>query len=68
MTAKEFNDWYSKHRGAYCFIHNIDHALDKAGDEAKRQMKCIGWSEHMKNTLDEAWKALEEKMRSMVEM
>ena len=66
MTVKEYNDWISKYNGAFCFVHAIDHAMYKAGNEARHQMECIGWSDEMKNTLLEALEALKDKKRSMV--
>lgn len=67
MTVKEFNEWIRKYNGAFCFVHAIDHAMDKAGNEAIYQMKCIGWSDEMKSTLLEALEALKEKKRSMID-
>lgn len=63
----EYNEWMKKYSSARCFIHSIDHAIDKAGDEARKQMKCIGWKEDMKQTLYEALEALKEKKHSMIE-
>ena len=67
MTVAEYNEWIRKCNGVYCFVNNINHALDKAGDEAVHQMACIGWGNETKQMLDEALRALVEKKRSEIE-
>ena len=52
MTVKEFNEWHEReYNNALSFINNIDHAIEKAGDESKYQMECIGWGNNVKQTL-----------------
>ena len=67
MTVKEYNEWIRKYNGAFCFVHAIDQAIYNAGNEARNQMVCRGWSDEMKSTLLEALEALKEKKRLMVD-
>ena len=61
MKINEYNDWYHLYNGAYSFVRNVDHAIDKIGSEAKYQMECVGWNEETKNTLINALDALKDK-------
>lgn len=68
MTVKEFNTvHYPKIRHAISFVHSLDHALFKAGEEAERQVKIIGWNEELKQTLFEAIDHYEKLLRSEIE-
>lgn len=66
MTVREYNDWVTKNGHAYAFVRNINDALDKAGEEAKLQMQCIGWSEEMEKMLIDGLEALRKKKLSLV--
>ena len=54
MTIKEYNkDFLPKLDHAYVFIHSLEHAMEKTNDyeEAIRQLKCIGWSDELKDII-----------------
>ena len=54
MTIKEYNEWYIGLNRARNFISCIDHALQKSDENAKMRFGVIGWSEELKNFLNEA--------------
>lgn len=54
MTVKEYNEWYKKLNNAQSFIFCIDHALQKSDDNARMQFLVIGWSDEMKQFLEDA--------------
>ena len=67
MTVKEYNEWYRKYDNTLAFVLAIDHTLDKAGDEAKHQMRCIGWGEERKRILIDALESLKcEKKKEII--
>lgn len=55
MTVREYNDeWYKKFNNARSFVFCIDHALQKSDDNARMQFSVIGWSDEMKQFLEDA--------------
>ena len=54
MTVPEYNNWYLKMNRAFNFIHNIDHALQKSDENARMQFEAIGWSQEVKDFLDDS--------------
>lgn len=55
MTIPEYNKvFYPQYNKALCFVMNLNHALEKSDDNARMQMKCIGWDEDTKNFLLDA--------------
>ena len=64
MTVKGYNEWYSKrYNKALSFVLCIDHALEKSDDNAKVQMKIIGYDDDTKTTLLEALETLRKSKR-----
>lgn len=64
MTIKSYNEWYSKcYNKALSFVLCIDHALEKSDDNAKMQMKIIGYDDDTKTTLLEALEMLRKNKR-----
>ena len=66
MTVKEYNEWHSKLNHAKSFVNCLDHALQKSDDNAKMQLRVIGWSEELKSFLNNAIECYDEKMRSEI--
>ena len=55
MTIKEYNEqFYPQCNKAYSFVSCLDHALQKSDDNARMQLKVIGWDEDTKEFLLEA--------------
>lgn len=55
MTIKEYNEqFYPQFRKALSFVTCMDHALQKSDDNARMQMKVIGWDEDTKAFLLDA--------------
>lgn len=55
MTIKEYNEqFYPQFRKALSFVTCMDHALQKSDDNARMQMKAIGWDEDTKMFLLDA--------------
>lgn len=49
MTVKEFNEYfYPQYNKALSFVNGMEHALQKSDDNARMQMKVIGWDEDTK--------------------
>lgn len=67
MTVKEYNEWYRKLNNARSFVYCINHALDKCDNNAKMQFEVIGWSNEMKEFLNEAIECYAKKQRTLVE-
>lgn len=67
MTVKEYNEWYNKLNHARSFIHCIDHALQKSDENAKVQFNVIGWSEELKEFLDNALEYYGKHVKSTVD-
>lgn len=64
MTVKGYNEWYSKrYNKALSFVLCIDHALEKSDDNARSQMKIIGYDDDTKAILLEALEALRKSKR-----
>jgi len=66
MNVEEYNEWHKKYSHASSFIHCIDHALEKSGENAKMQFSVIGWSPEMKKFLNEAIECYYEKKHSEI--
>lgn len=44
MTVKEFNEnFWPQYNKACSFVNCVEHALQKSDDNARMQMKVIGW-------------------------
>ena len=55
MTIKEYNEiFYPLCNKAFSFVNCIDHTLQKSDDNARMQMKVIGWNEDTKAFLLDA--------------
>lgn len=55
MTIKEYNEiFYPLCNKAFSFVNCMDHALQKSDDNARMQMKVIGWDEDTKAFLFDA--------------
>lgn len=55
MTIKEYNEqFYPQCNKASSFVRCLDHALQKSDDNARMQLKVIGWDEDTKEFLLEA--------------
>ena len=55
MTIKEYNEkFYPQCNKAWSFVHCLDHALQKSDDNARMQLKVIGWDEDTKEFLLDA--------------
>lgn len=60
MTIKEYNEqFYPQFRKALSFVTCMDHALQKSDDNARMQMKVIGWDEDTKMFLLDALHRIE---------
>ena len=60
MTAKEYNKIiYPQYNKALSFVNCMDHALQKSDDNARMQMRVIGWDENTKEFLLEAIRRME---------
>ena len=65
LTVQEYNrDFIPKYEGAYCFICNIPHAIEKSPvpDETEKQFRCTGWNEQTKKILLDALEFYKEYM------
>lgn len=55
MTIKEYNEiFYPLCNKAFSFVNCMDYALQKSDDNARMQMKVIGWDEDTKAFLLDA--------------
>lgn len=55
MTTPEYNKIFQPAcNKAYCFVSNLEHALQKSDDNARMQLECIGWDEETKQFLLDA--------------
>ena len=60
MTIKEYNEqFYPQANKAFSFVNCLDHALQKSDDNARMQMKVIGWDEDTKAFLLDAIRRME---------
>lgn len=60
MTVKEYNEvFYPQCNKAFSFVNCIDHALQKSDENARMQMKVIGWDEDTKAFLLDAIRRME---------
>jgi len=60
MTIKEYNEvFYPQCNKAFSFVNCMDHALQKSDDNARMQMKVIGWDEDTKAFLLDAIRRME---------
>ena len=67
MTIKEYNEkFYPQCNKAFSFVNCLDHALQKSDDNARMQMKVIGWDDETKDfLLDALFKVKESTMKSL---
>ena len=64
MTVKEFNEkFYPQYNKALSFVNCMEHALQKSDDNARMQMKVIGWDEDTKMFLLDALRRIENAAR-----
>lgn len=64
MTVKEYNEkFYPIANKAFSFVNCLDHALQKSDDNARMQMRVIGWDEDTKNFLLEAIQRMQNDAR-----
>lgn len=64
MTVKEYNEvFYPQCNKAFSFVNCIDHALQKSDENARMQMKVIGWDEDTKAFLLDAIRRMEDSVR-----
>ena len=64
MTIKEYNEqFYPQANKAFSFVNCLDHALQKSDDNARMQMKVIGWDEDTKAFLLDAIRRIERDAR-----
>lgn len=64
MTVKEFNEkFYPQCNKALSFVNCLDHALQKSDDNARMQMRVIGWDEDTKKFLLDAIRRMEDAAR-----
>lgn len=60
MTVKEYNEiFYPLANKAFSFVNCMDHALQKSDDNARMQMRVIGWDEDTKAFLLDAIRRME---------
>lgn len=66
-TPEMYNKlFYPSLNRACSFVNCLDHALQKSGEEAKRQCAIIGWGEDTKLFLIAALKAYDRCVRSRI--
>lgn len=67
ITPKMYNSFFYPSLNRACsFVNCLDHALQKSGEEAKRQCEIIGWGEDTKLFLIAALKAYDMCVRSRI--
>lgn len=60
MTVKEYNEvFYPQCNKAFSFVNCMDHALQKSDDNARMQMKVIGWDADTKAFLLDALRRMQ---------
>lgn len=68
MTVRDFNNWYtSKFNKAASFVNCLNHALQKTDDNAKAQLKAIGWDKETDEVLIEALRILKNYKRECID-
>ena len=65
MTVKEFNEnFWPQYNKACSFVNCMEHALQKSDDNARMQMKVIGWDKDTQRFFclmhSAEWKMLQE--------
>jgi len=64
MTVKEFNEnFWPQYNKAVSFVNCMEHALQKSDDNARMQMRVIGWNEDTKLFLLDALRRIERDAR-----
>ena len=64
MTVKDFNEhFYPQYNKALSFVDCMEHALQKSDDNARMQMKAIGWDEDTKMFLLDVLRRIENAAR-----
>ena len=67
MTVNEYNHvWYPLYANSNVFISKLDDALTKAGPEAVKQAKCLGWTPEMQEYILHAIEAYQASIREQV--
>ncbi len=67
QTPYMYNSFFYPSLNRACsFVNCLDHALQKSGEEAKRQCEIIGWGEDTKLFLIAALKAYERSVRNRI--
>ena len=61
MTVKDYNEkFYPQYNKAVSFVSCMEHALQKSDDNARMQMKVIGWDEETKAFLLDALRQIKD--------
>lgn len=64
MTVKEFNEnFWPQYNKARSFVNCMEHALQKSDDNARMQMKVIGWDKDTQMFLLDALHRMEDAAR-----
>lgn len=67
MTVSEYNHvWYPLYTNSNVFISKLDDALTKAGPEAVKQAKCLGWTPEMQEYILHAIEVYQASIRKQV--
>ena len=65
MNIKDYNTKFIPIYNKACsFVNCLDHALEKSDDNARMQLKVIGWDEQTKNILRHALSMLHQTANS----
>lgn len=64
MTVKEFNEnFWPQYNKAVSFVNCMEHALQKSDDNARMQMRVIGWDKDTQKFLLDALRRMEDSAR-----
>ena len=64
MTVKEFNEnFWPQYNKAVSFVNCMEHALQKSDDNARMQMRVIGWDKDTQKFLLDALRRMEDAAR-----
>lgn len=68
MTVKEFNEnFWPQYNKACSFVNCMEHSLQKPDDNARMQMKVIGWDKDTQMFLLDALRRMEDAARDSYE-
>lgn len=68
MDVKTYNtEVYPKINHARSFLYCLDHALQKSGEEAQKQVSIIGWNDELKQFMRKAIEYYADYLRSQLE-